>query len=83
MERKLTEEFDLSLVEVLVVGHHGSKDASCEEYLDAIGGNRALISVGKNNYGLPSAEILERLKRFGYTVSRTDSDGTVEIRVHG
>ena len=82
-ERKLTEEFDLSLVDVLVVGHHGSKDASCEEYLDAIGGNRALISVGKNNYGLPSAEILERLERFGYTVSRTDSDGTVEIRVHG
>lgn len=82
-ERKLTEEFDLSLVDVLVVGHHGSKDANCEEYLDAIGGNRALISVGKNNYGLPSTEILERLERFGYTVSRTDTDGTVEIRVHG
>ena len=82
-EKKLTEEFDLSLVDVLVVGHHGSKSASCEEYLAAIGGDRALISVGKNNYGLPSTEILERLKRLGYTVFRTDTDGTVEIRVHG
>ena len=82
-EKKLIEEFDLALVDVLVVGHHGSKNASCEEYLSAIGGDRALISVGKNNYGLPSTEILERLERFGYTVSRTDTDGTVEIRVHG
>lgn len=82
-EKKLIGEFDLSIVDALVVGHHGSKSASCEAYLDAIGGRRALISVGNNNYGLPSAEILERLARFGYTVSRTDTDGTVEIRVNG
>jgi len=82
-EKRLKEEIDLSSVEALVVGHHGSKSASCEEYLGAIGGRCALISVGKNTYGLPNAEILERLERFGYTVSRTDTDGTVEIRVHG
>jgi threonine dehydrogenase-like Zn-dependent dehydrogenase len=42
-----------------------------------------IISVGKNNYGLPATEVLERLKAFGYTVYRTDLDGNVEIRIDG
>ena len=66
-----------------MVGHHGSKSASSEAYLAAIGGRSAIISVGKNNYRLPSGEVLERLKSFGYTVYRTDTDGDVEIQIHG
>lgn len=82
-EETLVKEIDLSRVDALVVGHHGSKSASSEAYLAAIGGRSAIISVGKNNYRLPSGEVLERLKSFGYTVYRTDTDGDVEIRIHG
>lgn len=82
-ERELAATADLSGIEVLVVGHHGSKNASCEEYLSEMAGGRAIISVGKNNYGQPAAEVLERLKAFGYTVYRTDENGSVEIRFDG
>lgn len=82
-ERELVRDFDLSKIDALIVGHHGSKSASCEEYLRSIGGRRAIISVGKNSFGHPAAETLERLRAFGYAVSETDKDGTVEIRIHG
>ena len=82
-EEALIGQKDLSGIEALVVGHHGSKSSSCEEYLRAVSGGTAIISVGKNNYGLPSPEVLERLSAFGYTVFRTDLDGNVEIRVNG
>lgn len=82
-EAELVRMIALQEIDALIVGHHGSKSASCEEYLSALGGRRAIISVGKNGYGLPSPEILERLRSFGYTVSRTDQDGTVELRING
>ena len=82
-EKALAAMGDLSEVEALVVGHHGSKSSSCEEYLAEMAGGKAIISVGKNNYGMPSEEVLERLKGFGYTVYRTDLNGNVEIRVDG
>ncbi len=82
-EKMLVNTCELSEVDILVVGHHGSKSASCREFLGAIGGRRAIISVGKNSFGHPATETLERLASFGYTVFRTDTDGNVEIRIHG
>ena len=82
-EKELAERADLSEIETLVVGHHGSKSSSCEEYLSEMAGGTAIISVGKNNYGQPAPEVLERLEAFGYTIYRTDRDGNVEIRIDG
>lgn len=82
-EMLLAENASLSGVDALIVGHHGSKSSSCEEYLAAISGEKAIISVGENRYGLPAPEVLERLAEFGYTVYRTDRDGSVEIRIDG
>ena len=82
-EKELAALGDLSGIDALVVGHHGSKSSSCEEFLSAMAGGKAIISVGKNNYGMPATEVLERLKSFGYTVFRTDMDGNVEIRIDG
>lgn len=66
--------------EILVAGHHGSKTASGALYLQAIRPGAAVVSVGKNNtYGLPAAEVMERLKRYCGAVYRTDTDGTVVI----
>ena len=68
-------------MELLVVGHHGSRYASCEEFLRGIGADTAIVSVGYNNYGHPAEETLERLHACGYNVYRTDTEGTVTIQI--
>ncbi len=80
-EREQLRLHDLGGTEVLVVGHHGSKYACGEDLLRWTGAETALISCGYNVYGHPTEETLERLAKYGYTVYRTDQDGTVELRV--
>ena len=67
--------------ELLIAGHHGSKYASGEELLRFCGADTAVISVGYNTYGHPAEETLERLAQNGYTVYRTDLDGTLIFRI--
>ena len=81
MERQLAEREDLSGTEILIAGHHGSRDACAPELLREAGGNMAIVSVGYNTYGHPAEETLDRLRESGYTVWRTDLNGTVEIAV--
>lgn len=77
-ERMLLERYALPDIDLLVVGHHGSKNATTEELLAAVKPETAVISVGKNNhYGHPVEETLERLLSAGCRVYRTDRDGTI------
>ena len=70
--------------DVLKVGHHGSKTSSSEDFIKAVSSKIAIISVGrKNKYGHPYQEILERLKKFGINVLRTDIDGDIEFESDG
>lgn len=62
-------------MQVLKVPHHGSKYSSCEEFLEILKPDVAVIEVGKNNYGLPSLRIIRRLERLAEKVFRTDEDG--------
>ncbi|MCC8357404.1 MAG: ComEC/Rec2 family competence protein [Oscillospiraceae bacterium] len=66
-------------VDVLVVGHHGSKTASSALFLQTVQAETAVISVGYNSYNLPAEEILERLSVYCPTVLRTDEEGNVAI----
>ncbi len=68
----LTERID-----VLKVAHHGSGHSTSGEFLDLIKPIEAVISVGKNSYGHPSGEVLERLEKRGVKVRRTDDGGDV------
>jgi competence protein ComEC len=70
-------------VTVLKVAHHGAATASGEDFLQRITPTLAIISVGKNNFGHPSPETLERLIAAGATVLRTDEDGQVQIKSDG
>lgn len=80
-ERMLLRRSKLPDVDVLVAGHHGAADASCEELLEAVCPEIVLISVGQDNfYGHPSPETLQRLNAFGCTVYRTDQCGTIIYR---
>jgi competence protein ComEC len=66
-------------VDILVVGHHGSKTASGALFLQQAQAETAIVSVGYNNYGLPAEEILQRLEEYCLQVLRTDQAGTVTI----
>jgi competence protein ComEC len=70
-------------VDLLVVGHHGSDTASGVLFLKAAQAETAVISVGRNNYGLPDEEILERLDTYCQQVLRTDQQGTITVTMEG
>ncbi len=79
VEKRLVRYGNLPDIEMLVVGHHGSAYSSSEELLLAATPEYAVISVGRNRYGHPTAEALERLAAAGCEIYRTDLMGTVSI----
>ena len=80
-ERALLEQHTLENIELYLVGHHGSANASSEELLRGIGADTAIVSCGYNSYGHPAPETLQRLSDCGYTVYRTDENGSIELRL--
>ncbi len=66
-------------VEILKIAHHGSKYSSSEEFLEQMNPDLAVISVGKNSYGHPTEEVIERLKNLEVKILRTDLDGEIEV----
>ena len=80
-ERRLLEDHDLPDLEILVVGHHGSKTATSLDLLQATTPDAAVISVGaENNYGHPAKETLDRLHLFGCYIYRTDEMGSIVFK---
>jgi competence protein ComEC len=69
--------------DVLKVAHHGSRFSSSQAFLDAVRPSIAVIEVGKNSYGHPTQDALDRLAREGARIFRTDRDGTVRIMFGG
>ncbi len=71
-------------VDLLKVGHHGSRGATGDVWLDELAPRAAVVSVGaRNRYGHPSAEALGRLARHRVDVWRTDREGTVTVETDG
>ena len=68
-------------VDVLKVGHHGSKTSSSYEFLVKSSPKEAIISCGYNNrYHHPSDEVVERLTSLGAKIRRTDLEGTIKYK---
>ncbi len=80
-ERALIARYPIPDIEVLVVGHHGSKYSSCFEFLAATRPEIAIISVGRNSYGHPAPETIARLLEAGAAVRCTEQEGSITI--HG
>lgn len=71
-------------VDILKLGHHGSKTSSSEEYLRATTPSLALISAGVNNrYGHPHQEVLDRLRALGIPWVSTQDVGTYTLTTDG
>lgn len=81
-ERMLIERYKETKVlqaDILKVAHHGSAYSTCEDFLEAVNPSVAVISVGKNNYGHPSEMVIEKMRKKGIMVFRTDLSGAVGI----
>lgn len=69
-------------VDVLKVGHHGSKTSTTAAFVSAASPAASIVSVGaKNTYGHPTEEVLSRLE--GTDIFRTDQLGTVRFFFDG
>lgn len=65
-------------VDVLKLGHHGSKYSTTLGFLNNVSPTYAVISVGKNNsYGHPHDATLNKLINRNIKVYRTDEMGTI------
>ncbi|MCS4485572.1 DNA internalization-related competence protein ComEC/Rec2 [Staphylococcus americanisciuri] len=79
-EAKLMTNYSLEKVDILKVGHHGSKTSSSEVFLDAINPEVALLSVAKHNmYRLPNPLILDRFKKRGIPIYSTANNHHVIV----
>ena len=73
-------ECGISDLEVLKVSHHGSRYSSSDLFIQSISPKLALIGVGKNSYGHPAEEVLDRLEKVvGIKVKRTDLNGEIVV----
>lgn len=80
VEQDLLEKYNIKNIDVLKVGHHGSKTSSSKSFIDEITPKYSIISVGKNNrYGHPNDSVLETLE--DSKIYRTDQDGSIMFRI--
>ncbi|MGD8188990.1 DNA internalization-related competence protein ComEC/Rec2 [Brevibacillus ginsengisoli] len=81
-EKRIVEAERLPQVDLLKVGHHGSKSSTSEAWLKALHPRAAVISVGKlNRYRHPHPEVIQRLEAAGVEVFRTDRQGAITALV--
>ena len=79
-EKDILKKYNISNIDVLKVGHHGSKTSSSKDFIDEINPNYSIISVGKNNrYGHPNKEVLNNLDNS--KIYRTDQDGSIMFKI--
>ena len=79
-EKEILKEYNLPDIDVLKVGHHGSKTSSDKEFINEINPKYSIISVGKNNrYGHPNKEVLENLQES--KIYRTDQAGSIMFKI--
>lgn len=80
-EQEILENYQLPMVDILKVGHHGSRNSSSESFIETIQPRYAIIGVGKNNrYKHPHEEALEVLTNS--QIYRTDINGSIQIKLY-
>ena len=78
-EGDVLKPLDLPPCAVVELPHHGSRGGFDEGQLQALAPRLAVISVGPNTYGHPTAEMLQLLAADGVACARTDQRGDVAV----
>ncbi|MCH5167924.1 MAG: DNA internalization-related competence protein ComEC/Rec2 [Erysipelotrichales bacterium] len=80
VEEDLLKKYKLN-VDVMKLGHHGSKTSSGASFIKGVNPKYSIISVGRNNrYRHPNKETLENVKNT--IIYRTDEDGTISFKIN-
>lgn len=74
VEHRITARAD-----VLLAAHHGSRHSTGAAFLQTVRPDYAIIPVGRNRYGHPHPQTLQRLQDAGVTVFNTQDDGAVLV----
>ncbi|MGE3955259.1 MAG: DNA internalization-related competence protein ComEC/Rec2 [Vicinamibacterales bacterium] len=84
VEQDIAGLFEPAPLRVLKVPHHGSSTSSSEAFVRALRPGVAVVSVGRSNrFGHPARAVLERYRRAGTELFRTDQDGAVRVETDG
>jgi len=79
-EEYLLKKGVLEDVDILKVGHHCSRTASSERFLDTVKPEIAICSYGKDNgFGHPHIETIDNLKERNILMLSTAKEGNIEI----
>ncbi len=81
-EKYILKNYDLPKVDVLKVGHHGSKTSTSEELVKRIKPKIALISAGVDNkFNHPSQETLDTLEKYDVKILQTKEVGSILLKI--
>ena len=79
-EKDILDKYSIYNIDVLKIGHHGSKTSSSKEFINEINPKNSIISVGKNNrYGHPNKEVVNTLENS--KIYSTDQDGSIMFKI--
>lgn len=73
----------LNKSDILILPHHGSLTSSSENFVNRVRPEFAVISYGKNNYGIPSDEILIKYKNVNSNIMSTFYNGEINFVLKG
>lgn len=74
---------DMKHSDILIVPHHGSKTSSTAGFIENISPDIAVLSYGKNNYGIPSEEVISGYEDAGSKILSTFNQGEINFILKG
>lgn len=81
-ENYIISEYNLPQMDILKIGHHGSKYSTSEFFIRTIKPKIALISVGlNNNFDHPNQEVINLLDTNHVNTYTTSIDGSIKINL--
>lgn len=79
VEQHIIDNYNLN-IDILKVGHHGSKTSTSLNFIKNITPTYGIISVGENNrFGHPNKGVLDTLEEFNVNIYRTDISGSIKF----
>lgn len=82
IESSIVNSNNLEKVDAIKVPHHGSYTSSTTDLITKTNPSYAVIQVGKNNFGHPNNEVMERYEQNGTTIFRNDKNGLITFKIH-
>ena len=78
-----TENYAVNIdkCKIVQIACHGSYNSDCSAFYDFLNPEAAIVSVGENGAGCPSAEIIDDITGMGSRIYRTDESGNIVIEM--